>query len=211
APEILSDMTSYRAEARFLRALSLWHAMDLFGSVPIVTEDDPVGFFYPQQRPTQEVFDFIESELIAIDTDLKPSQGNEYGRVDRIAAKMLLAKLYMNAEAYIGQNKYAQALTALQDVVNSSYQIAQVPYSYLFMADNDTNGAQNEFIFPVRFDGQFTTSGGTNYLVHAAILSTMNASDFGVEGGWKGLRTRREFVQKFADLTGASDNRAMFH
>src|SRR5690606_12083419 len=30
APEILSDMTSYRAEARFLRALSLWHAMDLF-------------------------------------------------------------------------------------------------------------------------------------------------------------------------------------
>lgn len=211
APEIVSDMASYRAEARFLRALSLWHAMDLFGRVPIVTEEDPVGFFYPQQRDKQEVFDFIESELLAIDADLKPSQGNEYGRVDRVAAKMLLAKLYMNAEIYIGQNKYQQALTALQEVLNSSYQIAQVPYSYLFMADNDTNGAQNEFIFPVRFDGQYTTSGGTNYLVHAAILSTMNASDFGVEGGWKGLRTRREFVQKFADVTGASDNRAMFH
>ncbi|MCY1479804.1 SusD family protein [compost metagenome] len=211
APEILSDMTSYRAEARFLRALSLYHAMDLFGKVPIVTENDPVGFFYPQQREKLEVFNYIKDELIAIDADLKESRTNEYGRVDKIAAKMLLAKLYLNAEVYIGQNKYAEAATALEPVLNSSYQIANVPYKYLFMADNDVNGAQNEFIFPVRFDGQYTTSGGTNYLVHASILSSMNASDFGVDGGWKGLRARRELVNKFADVTGASDNRAMFH
>jgi len=211
APEILSDMASYRAEARFLRALSLYHAMDLFGKVPIVTEADPVGFFYPLQKSTQEVFDFIESELIAIDADLKESQQNEYGRVDKIAAKMLLSKLYLNAETYIGQSKYDKAAQALEPVLNSTYQIAQIPYANLFMADNDVNGAQNEFIFPVRFDGQYTTSGGTNYLVHASILSTMNASDFGVDSGWKGLRTRKEFVNKFADVTGASDNRAMFH
>ncbi len=211
APEIVNDMASYRAEARFLRALSLYHALDLFGRVPIITEEDAVGFYYPEQNEKLEVFNFIKDELIAIDADLKESQANEYGRVDKIAAKMLLAKLYLNAEVYIGVNHYADALQALQPVLNSSYQIAQVPYSYLFMADNDTNGAQNEFIFPVRFDGQYTTSGGTNYLVHAAVLSTMDASDFGVEGGWKGLRTRREFVQKFTDVTGATDNRAMFH
>jgi len=210
APEIAADMASYRAEARFLRALSLYHAMDLFGSVPILTEADPVGFFYPKQREKKEVFEFIEKELLAIDADLKESQSNEYGRVDKIAAKMLLAKLYMNAPTYIGETKYTEASTALSAVVNSTYKIAQVPYSYLFMADNDTNGAQNEFIFPVRFDGQYTTSGGTNYLVHASILSSMNASDFGVDTGWKGLRTRREFVNKFADVTGGSDQRAMF-
>lgn len=206
-PAIKADMASYRAEARFLRALSLYHAMDLFGKVPILTENDPVGFFYPQQKSTQEVFEFLESELIAIDADLKNSQANEYGRADKVAAKMLLAKLYMNAQVYIGQDKYAEAETALQGVLNSTYQIAQIPYSHLFMADNDTNGAQNEFIFPIRFDGLFTTSGITNYLVHASILSTMNASDFGVDGGWKGLRVRREFVNKFT--TG--DTRAMFH
>lgn len=211
APEILSDIASYRAEARFLRALSLYHAMDLFGRVPIVTENDPVGFFYPEQKETSEVFAFLETELKEMDADLKNSQSNEYGRVDKIAAKMLLAKLYLNAQTYIGENKDTEASQALEAVVNSTYQIANVPYSYLFMADNDTNGAQNEFIFPVRFDGQYTTSGGTNYLVHASILSSMNASDFGVDGGWKGLRTRREFVNKFTDVTGASDNRAMFH
>lgn len=211
APEILADMPSYRAEARFLRALSMYHAMDLFGKIPIVTENDEVGFFYPAQKPTAEVFEFIKNELLAIDADLKESRQNEYGRVDKIAAKMLLAKLYLNAQTYIGQTKYTEASDALQPVLNSTYQIANVPYSYLFMADNDTNGAQNEFIFPVRFDGQYTTSGGTNYLVHASVLSSQNASDFGIDGGWKGLRTRREFVNKFPDATGAGDARAKFH
>lgn len=209
-PAILSDMASYRAEARFLRALSLYHAMDLFGRVPIVTENDPVGFFYPEQKEKTEVFDFLVKELTEMDADLKESRTNEYGRVDKIAAKMLLAKLYLNAEVYIGQDKYEEAATATTAVLNSNYSIANVPYSNLFMADNDTNGAQNEFIFPVRFDGQYTTSGGTNYLVHASILSSMNASDFGVDGGWKGLRTRPEFVSNFTDVSGASDNRAMF-
>lgn len=208
---IKADMASYRAEARFLRALSYWHALDMFGHIPIVTEADPVGFFYPEQKDAQEVFDYIVSELIAIDADLKASRSNEYGRVDKTAAKMLLAKMYMNAEVYTGTAMWQEASDALADVLNSSYQIAQVPYSYLFMADNDTNGAQAEFIFPIRFDGLYTTSGITNYLIHASVLSSMNASDFGIDGGWKGLRARRELVNKFDDVTGASDNRAMFH
>jgi hypothetical protein len=211
AADIKADMASYRAEARFLRALSYWHALDLFGRVPIVTENNPVGFFYPEQKSKEEVFNYIVSELTAIDADLKPSRSNEYGRVDKVAAKMLLAKVYLNAPTYINQAKYAEASAAIQDVLNSSYKIAMIPYEHLFMADNDTNGAQEEFIFPIRFDGQFTTGGGTYYIIHAAILSTMDATQFGVGTGWKGLRTRREFVNKFADVTGSSDNRAKFH
>src|SRR3989442_12774680 len=43
-PAALRDtIKTYRAEARFLRALSYWHAIDLFGSVPLVKETDPVG------------------------------------------------------------------------------------------------------------------------------------------------------------------------
>ena len=211
APEIKSDMAAYRAEARFLRALSYWHALDLFGKAPIITENDPVGFYYPEQKTPKEVYEFIVSELNAIDADLKASRANEYGRADKTAAKMLLAKVHMNAQVYIGEDHYADAATALTDVLNSAYQVANIPYSYLFMADNDTNGAQNEFIFPVRFDGLYTTSGGTNYLIHASILTSMNASDFGVDGGWKGLRARRELVNKFPSADGNGDVRAMFH
>jgi hypothetical protein len=35
------------AEARFLRALSYWHALDMFGKVPFVTERNEVGAFFP--------------------------------------------------------------------------------------------------------------------------------------------------------------------
>ena len=41
----------YRAEARFLRAYSYWHAMDLFGPVPLVKETDEVARPRRRRRP----------------------------------------------------------------------------------------------------------------------------------------------------------------
>ena len=42
---LAEEIRGFRAEARFLRALSYWHALDLFRNVPFVTENDPVGSF----------------------------------------------------------------------------------------------------------------------------------------------------------------------
>ncbi|MGA0407156.1 MAG: hypothetical protein ACO3PR_03615, partial [Limisphaerales bacterium] len=53
---LLTEVQGYRLEARFLRALSYWHALDLFGSVPFVTEEDPIGAFLPEQATQQELF-----------------------------------------------------------------------------------------------------------------------------------------------------------
>ena len=44
-----------RAEARFLRALSYWHGIDLFGPIPLVTEEDPIGKIPPEQATRAEV------------------------------------------------------------------------------------------------------------------------------------------------------------
>jgi hypothetical protein len=52
--------------------------------VPITTENDPVGFFYPEQG---QRFCFFESELKDLDNSLATSRTNEYGRVDKTAAK----------------------------------------------------------------------------------------------------------------------------
>ena len=41
SPALKADIVQYRAEARFLRALSYWHAIDLFGDVPLVTGSRP--------------------------------------------------------------------------------------------------------------------------------------------------------------------------
>ena len=72
-------------------------------------------------------------------------------------------------------------------------------YDELFLADNGSNGAQNEFIFALNFDGlQSQTWGGTTFLVHASIGGNMNPTEFGVNGGWAGLRTTKNLVNQFS-------------
>src|SRR5918999_3228621 len=42
SPELAADIQIFRAEARFLRALSYWHGLDLFADIPLVTEEVPI-------------------------------------------------------------------------------------------------------------------------------------------------------------------------
>jgi len=67
---LTAEIATYRAEARFLRALSYWHGIDLFGNIPLVTEADPLGSTPPQQATRAEIYAFIVSELSAIQSSL---------------------------------------------------------------------------------------------------------------------------------------------
>ncbi|MBF0693868.1 MAG: RagB/SusD family nutrient uptake outer membrane protein [Flavobacterium sp.] len=205
-----AEIQTYRAEARFLRAYTYWHFLDLFGGrVGLVTENDPTDFFLPEQVTSQQMFEFIEDELTEIYPELKAPRTNEYPRIDQVAALMLRAKLYMNARVYTGVERYSDALPLLTEIINSGYSL-HTNYDELFLADNDRNGAQNEVIFAVAFDGLYTkTFGGTTFLVHAPVGGTMNPAEFGINGGWAGIRTTSAFVNKFP--VGTSDSRANFH
>ena len=151
--DLRAEIQVFRAEARFMRALSYWHAIDFFGpNIPFVKEDAPVGNFFPEPGEGTEIFDFIESELLEIEPILVSAKQNEYGRADKGAAWMLLAKLYLNAEVYTGTPRYADALTYTERVIGAGYTLVD-NYNYLFMADNDRNGSENEIVFPIRFDG----------------------------------------------------------
>ena len=202
ASELSGDEVNvFIAEARFLRAYAYYNLLDLYGNVPLTTE---ISTDLPTQSNRTELFNFIESELMEIESTLLAS--NEYGRVDNIAAHALLSRLYLNAEAWTGQDRYADCVTYSQNVINSGYSLNMndangngTAYDELFMADNDVNGAQNEFIFTLNFDGmQSQTYGGTTFLVHAAIGGSMNPGNFGVNGGWGGLRTTKNLVNQFA-------------
>jgi len=208
--ELRTEIATYRAEARFLRALSYWHFLDLFGGrVGLVTENDPSTYFLPTQATAQEMYDFIDTELTAVEGLLKDARTNVYPRADKAAAWMVHAKLYMNAQVYIGTNHYADAMPLLTNIINSGYTL-NANYDQLFYADNDRNGAQNEIIFAVAFDGLNTkTYGGTTFLVHAPIGGSMVPSEFGVNGGWGGIRTTSAFVDKFSNSSG--DLRSNFH
>ena len=195
-----AEVRKYRAEVRYLRALSYWHGLDIFRNPPFATEESVVGSVAPRQGTAQEVFDFIASELQAIEPELAEPRANEYGRADKGAAWMLLAKLYLNAEVYVGQNKYADCLALCKQLINGGYSLDPV-YKNLFLADNHKS---KEIIFPVTFDGINTrTWGGTTFIIRAGIGGSMNPQESGVVSGWGGTRTTKQFVEKFpADLTG---------
>ncbi len=208
--DLKADIQVFRAEARFMRAMSYWHGIDFFGNIPFVTEDDIIGNFFPEQKSRTEVFNFIESELLDIESTLIGARQNVAGRADQAAVWMLLAKLYLNAEVYTGTGRYADAMNYTTKVISAGHTL--VPnYEYGYLADNGSNGAQNEVIFSILFDGiNITGYGGTTYLTHASIGGDMVPSEFGVSNGWGGIRTTKVFVEKFDDITGNTDSRAMF-
>ena len=92
------------AEARFLRAFQYYLIMDAWGSVPFATE--PLAT--PRQISREEAYEWILNEVLDLepalsDAKAKKSSDKGYGRVDKAAAWMLLARLYLNAEVYTGR------------------------------------------------------------------------------------------------------------
>jgi hypothetical protein len=199
-------VTQYRAEARFLRALAYSHAVDLFGNVPLVTEANSVGVFFPQQKTRAEIFSYVESELLAIQNDLGAPRFS-YGHADQAADWALLARIYLNAKVYTGTDRSTDCITYANKVIAAGYTL-DPKFQNLFLADNNTSP---EIIFPIESDGVHTQGyGGMTYLVHAQVGGTMNAANFGINGGWSGFRTTSTYVSLFADPSGATDQRAMF-
>jgi hypothetical protein len=204
SPQLAADIQVFRAEARFLRALSYWHAIDLFGNVPLVTEDYALGSPPPAQNTRQEIFDFVVSELNAIRPQLPFASPGTYGRATDAAASMLLAKLYLNAGVYTGTPQYGQALAEAQAVIAGPFSL-DPSYHHLFQADNHTSP---EIVFPIIQDGMRTqTFGGTTFLVHASCGGTMAASESGVDGCWFGLRVKPPAYTRYT-VQPAGDTRA---
>jgi len=219
------EVAYYIAEARFIRAYAYYNVIDAFGKAPLVTSSK--ADLKPAQNTRAELFNFVESELKDLEGKLKAARANEYGRVDVVAAQALLARLYLNAKVYIGQDKYTDCITYAKKVIASSYSLNTTDannngtaYDELFLADNNSNGAQNEFIFLASFDGLNTkTFGGTAFIIHGATGGNMNASSLGINDGWSGLTAPKEFVNKFEvsarnsnnEPTAWKDKRAMFY
>ena len=201
------------AEARALRALSYYHAIDLFGNVPFATENDAVGAEGPRQINRADLFAWVEKECKELleGNDLAAEGTNVYGRCDKGFVKMILAKMYLNAEVWIGEDRYAECAALAKELV-VAYNLHD-NFADLFAADNHlftanaTFGAKNEIIFAVPHDGINTTSyGGTNFLIFAGTGGDMNAAEAGISSGWGGLSVTKQVSERYAE----GDARAMF-
>jgi hypothetical protein len=202
--DLKEQIHGYRAEARFLRALSYWHAIDLYGDVPLTDENTSTSSL-PQQKSRAEVFAYVESELKAVRPLLPAkSTGDYYGRASQAAVDMILAHLYLNAKVYTGTDRYADARAAAESVIAAGFTL-DPNYRHLFEADNNTSP---ELIFTVPQDGVHTrTWGGLTYLVHASIGGSIDPAAYGINGGWWGLRLRSPVPDRFAAEPAGTDQR----
>jgi len=202
-PTLRTNVHFYRAEARFLRALSYWHGIDLFGNIPLVTEDDPLGATPPKQAKRADIYAYAVSELNDIIGKLPPKGPSTYGRATPDAAHLLLAKLYLNAGVYTGTPNYAGAATEAQAVISAGYTLP-TNFRSNFTADNNSSP---ELIFVAAQDGRSTqTWGGMTFLIHAGCGGSMSAANYGIDYCWGGYRMKQQTYRRFA----AGDTRAAF-
>ncbi len=207
---------TYRAEARVLRALANYHLLDLFRRAPFATENDAVGFTRVPEIAGEDLFSYIETELLTAEADLldvNPGNATQYGRANKGVAKMILAKLYLNAEVYLGEGngRFEDCLRVCQEIINSGYSLTP-DYLNNFNADNDTNGAQNEIIFPVIADGiSVRNFGGASIIMQGQQNPDGNfrpaPADFGVVGFENLFRVRQELSFTFEDPLFDNDER----
>jgi len=204
----------YIDEARVLRAIAYFHAIDNFGNVPFADETAVVGV-NPDQMSRADLYEWLVTELtdLASNSALPEKSGTVYGHVNKSVAKFLLAKVYLNAQVYTGTPAYDKCASVLSDLMNDGYSLHTTsngsvysPYQELFLADNDK--CTDEIIFAVEQDGVNTTSyGATNYLIFASTGGEMDPDEMGISSGWGGLRMTPEFYNKFS----SSDARALFY
>jgi hypothetical protein len=205
----------YRSEARFLRAYQYWTLMDLFGNPPFTTDKSPIGTaFIPPQISRPQLFNYIASELLSLDSAnaMVTARQNEYARADQACVWALLARMYLNAEVYLGSGngRYDSAIIYSGKVINAGYTLDST-YQHLFLADNNVNN--NEQILSIAYDGNNTQNyGGTTFIINGAIGGSMVPAKYGVPGGgWGGNRVTASIPGLFPDVTGTADKRSLFY
>ena len=208
------------AEVRFIRALDYYYLLDGWGNVPLVTA--PTGK-NPEQATRAEIFQWLEQELLDLREGLSTPRALKkgdtgYGRVDRDAADLLLARLYLNAEVYTGNARWDDAARYAKMVMDGPHKLnttsvtrttedmqwTYTPYQMLFMGDNGITSAATEAVFPVLQDGNRTTSWGTSlFLMASTFDANMHEDPFnsqavnGTVEQWGGNRARPELVRLF--------------
>ena len=191
----LAEISYYRAEAKTLKFLAYYHLLDLFGKAPLVTENDPINFRGPQMDRT-ELFDYIETQLLAVLPSLKDARTNESGRLDKAFAWAILSKMYLNSEFYTGTKRYQDCMDMCSNIIGAGYQL-KLNYLDNFKSDNNTS---SELIFAIESDGIKTQNyGATTVMCNGQVGSIEGNGQtlYGVNGWGGALRLRKQFVQKF--------------
>lgn len=187
------------AEARFLRALSMFSVLDGWGQVPYRKPEDDLLLPPTVLEPT-EAITLIINELTEILPDLPERGGSVPAYIaNKDAAKTLLMKCYLNKGAFINPQAPTfdpadmQKAIALADemILGGKYSIA-TNYFDNFAYNNDV--ISTELIFTQQNGpGASTVRPGNAAYCHWAPTLHYHQTP----GGWNGFTTISDFYDKF--------------
>ncbi|HMB99481.1 MAG TPA: RagB/SusD family nutrient uptake outer membrane protein [Flavobacteriaceae bacterium] len=156
-------------QARFLRAYYYFELVKWFGDIPFAV-DTRIQFgdqFTIERTPKATVYAQIEDDLIYAIANL-PYVQSEVGRVTKGAAQALLGK------AYLYQDKFNEAATVLEDLINNGPYDLLDDYTTMFENDNENN---IESVFEVQYTDQ-----------EGAGFGCLQCSEGNVAVGFNGIR-----------------------
>lgn len=174
------------AEAKFLRGLSTFWIVDLYGQAPFRTPDEGPEV-NPSVKTRAEAFDFAIQDLTEALPNL-PTAGPSasLNKATKAAANYLLAKLYLNKHIYLNTTADAADMTKVVTYVDAIKADGFALASGYF--DVFKNDVDSETIL-------FTTSE-----VGPRIWNTLHYKQNSPDnngGGWNGFTTLSEFYDTF--------------
>lgn len=187
------------AEAKVMRAWLYYLLIDDFGDVPFYTDNNVDVSKIPQAKRA-EVYKFIVSELKAnVDLLSETRGGAYYGRFNKWAGYMVLAKVYLNAGVYTGTPDWANALAACNKVASGGFALhpgsansaSPLGYQYYELFGNT---CPNDETILAEFITQNVVSGNIY-----AIRSLNGPNGMALIGfsGWNGTIIPEEFYNKY--------------
>lgn len=160
APAVLSSdktltqnvLDGYVAEAKAMRALMYFYLVRSFGAVPLklvaTSSDQQIQILAKSTQ--QQVLDQIVKDLTEAEPTILVSYGDnitDKGRITRYAVNA------MQADVYLWEEKYSDALTACDKVI-ASKQFGLIAPGSAWFSTLYRNGNSNESIFEFQFNAQ---------------------------------------------------------
>jgi hypothetical protein len=190
------------AEARFLRALSLYQLLDLYGQFPFRQPGENL-LNAPKVYSGEEGYQFIVSELTTILPDLPATSTKD--KVNKDVANFLLMKLYLNHGAFVNRATPTFDNTDMQNVISiGSAMIASGRYAYnanYFDNFNPKNSTASESIYACPNTSGVSTNNTRIDNRWWATLHYNSYSKFKPQAGWNGFSTVADFYNSFGITT----------
>ncbi len=204
-----SPTPTQAAQARFLRALSLYYLLDLYGQYPFRNPGDNL-LNAPTVKSGADAAQFIIDELNATLADL-PAGGNaNMSLANADACKTLLMRCYLNKGAFANRTAPTfdagdmQQIITLGNSIISSGHYSYMPEYFDNFSVTNSNSSEGIFAYP-----NHTGVSAGNSGINGTWFKTLHYNQFTPDNpnaGWNGFSSVADFYNSFGVTTPIDAN-----